>query len=129
MTERRPLSAALTSIPDADPELVRSFITQGTKSEALETRELTLVPDRPADSSKSLPLDRPRSKRRARAAGVQPVGLIPVTVRLRPEIAGALKRASLERQLAGQEVYTQQDLIEQVLEPWLRTEGYLMGPG
>jgi hypothetical protein len=48
-----------------------------------------------------------------------------VTVRLRPEIAGALKRASLERQLAGEAPFTQQDLVEQALEPWLRTEGYL----
>jgi len=55
----------------------------------------------------------------------QPVGLIPVTVRLRPEIAGALKRASLERELAGEAVFTQQSLVEQVLEPWLSSEGYL----
>jgi hypothetical protein len=43
--------------------------------------------------------------------GVRPVGLIPVTVRLLPEIAGALKRASLERQLLGEETFSQQDFI------------------
>ena len=56
---------------------------------------------------------------------VSPVGLIPVTVRLRPEIAGALKRASLERQLSGEDFYTQQEIVEQALEPWLRQQGYL----
>ena len=48
-----------------------------------------------------------------------------MTVRLRPEIAVALKRASLERQLAGEELFTQQDIVEQALEPWLRQEGLL----
>ena len=63
--------------------------------------------------------------RRARPSKVAPVGLIPVTVRLRPEIAGALKRASLERQLSGEELFTQQDIVEQALEPWLHREGLL----
>lgn len=63
--------------------------------------------------------------RRTKSTGVAPVGLIPVTVRLRPELAGALKRASLERQLQGDELFTQQELVEQALEPWLRSEGYL----
>ena len=65
------------------------------------------------------------SHRRAKPSKVAPVGLIPVTVRLRPEIAGALKRASLERQLSGEELFTQQDIVEQALEPWLRQEGLL----
>ncbi|MDX1926257.1 MAG: hypothetical protein SFV81_07060 [Pirellulaceae bacterium] len=56
---------------------------------------------------------------------LQPVGLIPVTVRLRPDVAGALKRASLERELSGEAIFTQQDIVEQVLEPWLRSEGFL----
>lgn len=58
---------------------------------------------------------------------LQPVGLIPVTIRLRPEIAGALKRASLVRQLNGEEVFTQQELVESALEPWLLDEGYISG--
>jgi hypothetical protein len=56
---------------------------------------------------------------------LEPVGLIPVTVRLRPAIAGALKRASLQRELEGQEIFSQQALVEQLLEPWLQDEGYL----
>jgi hypothetical protein len=91
----------------------------------VEPRELTLVSDQLLDAPKASAVERPRGKRRTKAAGVHPVGLIPVTVRLRPEIAGALKRASLERQLAGEELFTQQEIVEQALEPWLRAEGYL----
>ena len=67
----------------------------------------------------------PSARSRRKSPGIAPVGLIPVTVRLRPELAGALKRASLERQLAGEEAYTQQELVEQALEPWLKSLGYI----
>ena len=50
---------------------------------------------------------------------------MPLTTRLRPELAIALKRASLERQLAGQTPNTMQDILEQALEPWLKGHGYL----
>ena len=66
----------------------------------------------------------PKTKKR-RASGITPVAPVPVTVRLRPEVAGGLKRASLERQLSGEELFTQQDLVETLLEPWLRDQGYL----
>ena len=54
-----------------------------------------------------------------------PIGLIPVTIRLIPEIAGALRRASLELELAGEEVFTQQEIVESSLRPWLRDNGFL----
>jgi len=37
----------------------------------------------------------------------------------------ALKRASLERQLQGTEPSTLRDILEEAIEPWLRTNGYL----
>ncbi len=124
MTDRRSLAGGINAIPDTDPDVARAFIMQERKPAALEARELALVPERVHDV-KSLAVERPRNKRRTKTAGVQPVGLIPVTVRLRPEIAGALKRASLERQLNGEEPFTQQEIVEQVLEPWLRGQGFL----
>jgi hypothetical protein len=60
-----------------------------------------------------------------RPSRVQPVALVPVTIRLRPELAGALKRASLERQLSGDPVFTQQDMVEEALTPWLKKAGFL----
>jgi len=44
-------------------------------------------------------------------------------VRLSPEIAGALKLASLERQLASAEFFSQQEIVERALAAWLRENG------
>lgn len=55
----------------------------------------------------------------------QMVGRIPVTARCHPDIASALKRASLQRNLAGIEPYHVQDIVEEALELWLRQNGYV----
>lgn len=126
--QRRPLAAGLKAVPPgADPEAVKSFITQERKSEPVdEPAEEAKLPTT-HKSVEAEPSDneyRSAKKRKGKKSPV-PVGLIPVTVRLKPEIAAALKRASLERQLAGEEVFTQQDLVELALEPWLKDEGHL----
>lgn len=55
----------------------------------------------------------------------QYAGRVPVTARMRPEVASAVKRASLTRQLDGVHPHTVQDIVEEALESWLRTHGYL----
>ena len=50
---------------------------------------------------------------------------VPLTTRLRADYAAALKRASLERQLAGAEPSTVQDILEEAVGPWLAAHGYL----
>jgi hypothetical protein len=50
---------------------------------------------------------------------------VPLTTRVRRDYAAALKRASLERQLAGQKPNTLQDILEEAVGPWLRSNGYL----
>ena len=105
MAERRSLSTAIQSVPNADPVAVRAFVTQESKQAPLSpegAKPQTVV-----------------------SASFQPVGLIPITVRLRPEIAGALKRASLERQLAAAEFFSQQEIVERALAAWLRENGCL----
>lgn len=59
------------------------------------------------------------------AKGQGSVTRAPFTTRLRADFAEALKRASLERQLNKQFPNTLQDILEEALEPWLRTNGYL----
>lgn len=49
----------------------------------------------------------------------------PISTRIRSDLAAALKRASLERQLSGVEPNTLQDILEQAIEPWLKSNGYL----
>ena len=120
--ERRSLSAGVLAIPNVEPDEARQFITQDRLSPA-EGADLSVVPERHPRSISAEPIPK---RRRTKSAGVTPVALIPVTIRLRPQIAGALKRASLERQLSGEDPFTQQDLVEQAIEPWLRSHGYLI---
>ena len=49
----------------------------------------------------------------------------PLTTRIRTDYATALKRASLERQLSSTVPNTLQDILEEALEPWLRSNGFL----
>ena len=83
-------------------------------------------------SGKSKPQEPTPPRALTPAAAVQPepqlepsVGRSPLTTRLRADIGAALKRASLERQLAGQLPNTVQDILEEALEPWLQSHGYL----
>jgi|LNFM01.1.fsa_nt_gb hypothetical protein len=131
MAERRSLANLLSNpVPGVDSDLVRSFVTQNVSCERPIPEPLVPIEPRPITNADSAPVfgeaeAKPSLQKPKRGNRFQPVGLIPVTVRLRPEIAGALKRASLERELAGEDVFTQQNLVEQVLEPWLSSEGYL----
>jgi hypothetical protein len=52
-------------------------------------------------------------------------GRVPLTTRVSPEIATSLKRASLSRQMNGQEPCYVQEIMEQALETWLRSNGYV----
>lgn len=140
MAERRPLATPFATSPDADPETIRSFVKQEPREPApvaepvavaerpqqavrgVQSNERPAPEPRPAAESRLSPLTRTKKKR---ACSITPVAPVPVTVRLKPEIAGALKRASLERQLAGEELFTQQDIVENLLEPWLHDQGYL----
>jgi hypothetical protein len=49
----------------------------------------------------------------------------PLSTRIRTDFGTALKRASLERQLKGVEPNTLQDILEEAIEPWLKSNGYL----
>jgi hypothetical protein len=57
-------------------------------------------------------------------AGREP-SRVPFTTRIRTDLATALKEASLKRQLAHQQPYTVQEILEEALEPWLKKHGYL----
>lgn len=50
---------------------------------------------------------------------------VSISTRVRDDFARALKRASLERQLEGREPNTLQDILEEAIEPWLKSNGYL----
>ena len=54
-----------------------------------------------------------------------PPATAPISMRLRADFVAALKRASLERQLEGVEPRTMRAILEEAVEPWLRSNGYL----
>jgi hypothetical protein len=49
----------------------------------------------------------------------------PISTRMRKDFTKALKKASLERQLNGVEPNTLQDILEEAIEPWLKSNGYI----
>lgn len=130
-----------------DPDVARAFIVQ--EKPKAEPKPLRAVPDATPTSAAEPPgtvIDEPADDRAGEATGsaapakrtAKPAPqkraepprllatlLVPVMVRLKPEIASALKRASLERQLNGVETYTQQDIVEEALLPWLQAEGLI----
>lgn len=57
--------------------------------------------------------------------GAPTLNRVPISTRIRNDFAVALKRASLERQLKAVEPNTLQDILEEAIEPWLRSNGYL----
>ena len=99
MAERRSLVAGVREL---EPSLEKEFV-YGTKSRgAAETQTPTAAtPTRAA-------IDR-----------------VPFSSRIRTDIAAALKKASLERQLAGVEPNSLQEIVEEALIPWLRSNNYL----
>ena len=98
MAERRPLVSGL-SASQIDPETEKAFVYAGKEPKKHEL---------PATKDDRLALARS-----------------PLTTRVRADYASALKKASLQRQLDGVHPNTLQDILEDALEPWLRSNGYL----
>jgi hypothetical protein len=99
--ERRSLVEALKQSPTVDPKIEKEFVFQAKPP---ATSEPATPPPTPVPST---------------------VSRSPISTRIRADFAAALKRASLERQLAGAEPHTLQDILEEAIEPWLKANGYL----
>lgn len=111
MKERRPLIAGLTE-SGVDSAVERAFV-HGDKAI-------------PAEESPTLATPAPTVEARegqGRPAATQ--SRMPLTSRARADLAIVLKRASLQRQLNGQVPNSLQDLLDEALEAWLRSNGYL----
>jgi hypothetical protein len=111
MATRRPLVEGLKPENDVERSLEDQFVYNGGPKSAAATKT---PPSAPAPESGA-------GKGRAESSA----GRVPLTVRFRADYAAALKRASLERQLQGVLPNTLQDILEEALEPWLRTHGCL----
>lgn len=106
MAERRTLADRIkTPSPSVDPQKEKEFVYQPKAAAKPESPEPAQSPSAPT------------------AGNAQ--ARVPLSTRMRADLFAALKRASLERQLAGQEPHTVMDIVEQAVEPWLRKNGYL----
>ncbi|QDV62020.1 hypothetical protein [Crateriforma conspicua] len=137
MAERRSINEALNLTPEK-----LAFIKQDPRLEAVKDRDAKTIdldqskeikesskaqpePVEPA-AAKATPR---REMRRTKRTTAQPTlsggALVPLTTRLQPETADALRRAYLERKLDGFTNATQQEIVEEALQAWLVNEGYL----
>jgi len=105
MSQRRSLIEGL-DVGDVDPALVEEFVYNRTPAREPRAKEAAAPHVQPKE-------------------GKEPVGRVGLTTRIRSDFAAALKRATLERKLAGITPNAVQEILEQALEPWLKTNGYL----
>ena len=109
MADRRPLVEGLKPPPAPLPAGIEKEFIYGSKPPAaLETAVAPAAAAKPAKQ----PVSKPPMR-------------MPISTRMRSDFVAAMKRASLERQLAGIEPSSLQDILEEAVEPWLRSNGYL----
>ena len=104
MTKHRSLIEGLKQTPTVDPKVENAFVFQAK------------TPTSGEGASQAIAVTSPSSPASSRA---------PISTRIRADLATALKRASLERQLSGTEPNTLQDILEEAIEPWLKSHGYV----
>lgn len=110
MSQRRTLVTGLEETPDIK-NLERKFV-YGNKlntSESSQEAGESSVPNTNAEKSSASEDILPQYR-----------GRVPLTTRCRPDLASALKRASLKRQLEGKEPCRIQEILEQAIEQWLK---------
>jgi hypothetical protein len=100
MAERRPLIQGLKA-PPAPPREAEEEFVYGEKPMPAAAPELAAV------------------------TKVTQVNRVPFTIRIRADLAHAVKRVSLERRLQEVEPNQVQEILENALEHWLRANGYL----
>lgn len=126
MTQRRTLSTAMDVTPEkfafikgTEPS-ASQFNSQATTEEsssAVSKQPATTVPSRAAAKER----ERPRLDDTSLVGDL----LVPLTTRLQPKTADALRRAYLEQKLNRRRPDTQQEIVEAALQGWLRKEGFL----
>ena len=140
MAERRSLGVAL-DLTAEKKAFIQGGPASGPKPQATVKAEASIASSAQAEpeeyEAKPISSERPvrRSRTRRQARAPLPQGdevffgianlLVPLTTRLQPTTAAALKRAGLEQKLRGQSPGTVQEIAELAIQDWLRDYGYL----
>jgi hypothetical protein len=131
MSNRRSLIEGIHPEEQIDPDLAEDFIAGKPLRRAAASAPSAVMDSAtpPQDSPPPMPQPTvPAIAQPAQPAVSSPltgVGRVPVGARVRTELAAALKRASLERQLHGIRPNTVQEILEEALELWLHKHGLL----
>jgi len=137
MGNRKSLSAALELSPEK-----MAFIRGEATASAREPESAHVSSPQPAQEQPLSALPEPASTKPSGGKTVRkkvahllspedesivwiPNMLVPLTTRLQPTTAAALKRAGLEQKLRGQSPGTVQEIAEAAIQSWLRDCGYL----
>jgi hypothetical protein len=127
--QRRALIQGLADAEDIDPNLAEEFIyNQKPREPARSSSRRLEAKPQPAEETPAqppLPSSVVAAAQVSTSSPLTGVGRVPVGARVRTELAAALKRASLERQLQGIQPNSVQDIIEESLELWLHKHGLL----
>lgn len=116
MAERRTLTEGLKATPTVDPAIAEEFV-YGSKKNGGAGRDADISGAGAGPSAHA-------SGQSSTTSAIPTLTRVPISTRVREDFARALKRASLERQLNGVEPNTLQDILEEAIEPWLRTNKY-----
>ena len=128
MVERRALIEGLKQIDEnIDPDLAEQFIDgeePHSPAKAPSPKAPRRKPEEPAPSP-ALPKSVLAAAEPSAPSPLTGVGRVPVGARVRTPLADSLKRASLERQLAGIQPNSIQEILEDALQLWLLKHGHL----
>src|SRR5579863_1023066 len=131
MAERRALIEGLKGLDeDIDADLAEEFISVRKTRSPAKTAAAAPMPKAPPtepQGANSLPPLPDSVMAAAQASAPSPltaIGRVPVGARVRTDLASALKRASLQRQLNGIQPYAVQEILEEALELWLLKNGH-----
>lgn len=118
--QRRSLVEGLKPVAELHPEAEEAFVFGGS------TRTSPALPTEAARRAEPLqggngvgpfaPVSPPATAMPTPHLGAP--GRVGLTTRIRPDLGSALKRLSLQRQLAGIHPWMMQDIIEEALELW-----------
>lgn len=126
MSERRSLSSAMEITPEK-----LAFIHGTPSTASLQSNESSFLEVAPPSTVTQKRTTRPRQQPEPQAIveegapSLLGTVLVPLTTRLLPNTADALRRAYLEQKLKGRKPATQQEIVEAAVQGWLRKEGYL----
>jgi len=132
MKKRRTLSQGMKPLKEQEENFIlgKKATTAKTPSTTESSKKPKALPAQPENATPPMSPTPEISERPAASTPLETFAALattraPLTTRLRGDIAFALKQATLMRQLAGQEPNTVQEILDEVLEPWLKKHGHL----